>query len=480
MRNSSNPSRVDETDEFMREYADENIDKEVLHEDVTSIKPASVCDGPKVFWIKLPKIFNFKVCEILYDDLNRVDDQCPQIHAFRRERLNSDEIPDSMAPYQEVLYDNSQFDVNSIINYRIEGSECRVFSKEEADLFYVEIFLGPIAGAVWKNPDMLTNNRKQWEMLFDYVYHVMRTGQAPVPELMNTLSDVSAIETDLRTIESLPNSTIWNRCHGCDHFMVSGRIGRDFQRVGGLVGDRHNKLLPVDKWKHVNFFSIEGSSPNNDRFPNFTGIPYPGHVHPSSVASLQNHIEELRTRKRKHMISLVGKDISGRHIAIRQCEALDDEVCKFMACTRKPNSPCIEHGSVKTLEVYADSLFCFQPHGDSPTRQGLFDSMSMGCIPVVPDSTSFSGYRLHIRDAEKFILIAYRPEDAIQKIKEMGEEGYRRMFHNLLKVLPNMIYAHQDTGFDDAISVMLKNLSCKAEIMKHGNGKTVSSPPSYC
>lgn len=34
-------------------------------------------------------------------------------------------------------------------------------------------------------------------------------------------------------------------------------------------------------------------------------------------------------------------------------------------------------------ELSKQSIFCFQPTGDLPTRKGLFDSIVMGCIPVV-------------------------------------------------------------------------------------------------
>ena len=33
--------------------------------------------------------------------------------------------------------------------------------------------------------------------------------------------------------------------------------------------------------------------------------------------------------------------------------------------------------------LYADSVFSFQPAGDTPTRRGIFDSWVLGCIPVI-------------------------------------------------------------------------------------------------
>jgi hypothetical protein len=37
------------------------------------------------------------------------------------------------------------------------------------------------------------------------------------------------------------------------------------------------------------------------------------------------------------------------------------------------------------------SVFCLEPHGDSPTRGGFYDALYMGCIPVIFDYSA-SGY----------------------------------------------------------------------------------------
>jgi len=402
---------------------------------------------------------------MIYKNLDDVDYICPQIHAFRRERLDMEEIVPSMVDYQDVLYDTSQFDVNSIINYRIENSECRIFSREEADIFYVDFFLGPLAAAAWKDSHYLSNAKGRWTMLFDYVHHVMRTGQSPLPESFDMRQDDGdGLIKALDVLRNLPDSKEWKRCHGCDHFMVSGRIGMDFKKMGGILSNKGTKgLLPPQKWQNVTFLSIEGDSPSTKSYPFFTGIPYPGHIHPASLSSL-NHLRKLISiRRKQHMISFVGMPMRKRAVAIDQCQKMPDSTCVFMPCNRKADSLCKTHGAVTVLEVYANSAFCYEPHGDSPTRQGYFDAISVGCIPVVPDTKSFDGYGLHIYDATKFTLIASDINEAVEKINELGKEGYARMFQNLLEALPHLVYAHQDTGFDDAISIMMKGIDCKAK-----------------
>ena len=45
---------------------------------------------------------------------------------------------------------------------------------------------------------------------------------------------------------------------------------------------------------------------------------------------------------------------------------------------------------IKIWEMYATSIFSFQPRGDSPTRRAFYDSWMFGCIPVI--STKDASY----------------------------------------------------------------------------------------
>ena len=43
--------------------------------------------------------------------------------------------------------------------------------------------------------------------------------------------------------------------------------------------------------------------------------------------------------------------------------------------------------------LYADSVYSFQPAGDTPTRRGIYDSWMLGCIPVISQATADHTYR---------------------------------------------------------------------------------------
>ena len=44
-------------------------------------------------------------------------------------------------------------------------------------------------------------------------------------------------------------------------------------------------------------------------------------------------------------------------------------------------------------------MACMQPPGDTTTRKGIFDAVSVGCIPVVFEAASLEGqYTVHLPD----------------------------------------------------------------------------------
>eukprot|EP00511_Aplanochytrium_stocchinoi_P009436 CAMPEP_0204868084 /NCGR_PEP_ID=MMETSP1348-20121228/25506_1 /ASSEMBLY_ACC=CAM_ASM_000700 /TAXON_ID=215587 /ORGANISM="Aplanochytrium stocchinoi, Strain GSBS06" /LENGTH=533 /DNA_ID=CAMNT_0052020879 /DNA_START=39 /DNA_END=1641 /DNA_ORIENTATION=+ len=413
------------------------------------------CAGRRVFVQKLPPVFNFKLCEMIYkeDAINLWDYTCPQTEAFTgtRERLKIDELPASMFSFKDFVYDSSQFDLNSIINYRLERSECRVYSRADADLVYNQIFLEPLAAAYLRKPSTTHDASVEIRSLFHYLYHVMRTGKVVWPNPVHDIkTDIEAMEKNLLAILQLPDSEEWNRCKGCDQIVVNSRIPHDFHHFTHLVGGAQ-RLFREEEWKNVNFISIEGFTKEEmNMFPYFNGVPYPGHIHPSNLQELRNLESIVRERKRKHTISIIGKRRRARAPLMNTCDKLPDSDCIAMTCSG-PNSPCKTHGAITLLEIMVESKFCYEPHGDSPTRQGYFDAISVGCIPVVPDNTSVVGYmKYHLPQPEKFTLFAPNIKDALLQIEQMGESGYQKMFNNLIQVLPRIVYAREDVPFDDA------------------------------
>jgi hypothetical protein len=119
---------------------------------------------------------------------------------------------------------------------------------------------------------------------------------------------------------------------------------------------------------------------------------------------------EATSKKRHHLITLVaGLRTPLRKAIARDCGARDAAVCfNPLAATRchsaatgavlmntKKNPQCSSDNlAMLVMGSYGDSLFCFQPAGDTPTRKGLFDAVMAGCIPVLFGFNLFRSYSI--------------------------------------------------------------------------------------
>ena len=77
----------------------------------------------------------------------------------------------------------------------------------------------------------------------------------------------------------------------------------------------------------------------------------------------------------------------------RQCDGHRD--CRHLELVDRGGFNAIIN-AVGTL--YASARYCLQPPGDNPTRKGIFDSLGLGCIPVVFDDRSLAVFTMHIPD----------------------------------------------------------------------------------
>ena len=66
---------------------------------------------------------------------------------------------------------------------------------------------------------------------------------------------------------------------------------------------------------------------------------------------------------------------------------------------------------IKAKDIYYDSLFSWQPEGDTPTRRGFYESILCGCIPII-NITSFNIYKKLLIGEENVKNIAIIIDDA--------------------------------------------------------------------
>jgi len=72
-------------------------------------------------------------------------------------------------------------------------------------------------------------------------------------------------------------------------------------------------------------------------------------------------------------------------------------LCSVFNTGSRENSTSFVHSRIADMyQLLMASTFCLNPPGDTPTRKGLFDSLVLGCIPVVTSEDSMQHYQFHL------------------------------------------------------------------------------------
>ena len=109
-------------------------------------------------------------------------------------------------------------------------------------------------------------------------------------------------------------------------------------------------------------------------------VPYPTAFGAGSAEAMAAHTAKMASAERTVLMAYAGGN-HGMQSALRSkilawCK--DSTECHAHNCNRKDD--CVDNRAI--LDTYSRSIFCLQPAGDTPTRQGWFDALLSGCIPV--------------------------------------------------------------------------------------------------
>jgi len=85
-----------------------------------------------------------------------------------------------------------------------------------------------------------------------------------------------------------------------------------------------------------------------------------------------------------------------RHMIFKMCEQRP-MLCAVFHTGARENSTSFVHSRIADMyQLLMASTFCVNPPGDTPTRKGLFDSLVLGCIPVITSEDSMQHYAFHV------------------------------------------------------------------------------------
>lgn len=398
-----------------------------LHRSWTSNTNPAVCDGRGIYVYDLPSKFN-------KDLVGQCGDMIPWMDFCKY--FDNEALGRPIEKLGKCWYDTHQYSLEPIFHQRILKHPCRVYSENEAKLFYV-----PYYGGL----DIL-----RWHF----------------KNVSNDVKDILALEL----MKWLDSRKPWVQNSGKDHVFVLGKISWDFRRINDSSWG--TRFLQLEKMQNPIKLLIE-------RQPwevNDIGIPHPTYFHPHSDDDIVAWQLKIIQATRKSLVSFAGaarpdQPESIRSILINQCTSAGDK-CQFLNCR---SGECDQPETI--TELFMESEFCLQPPGDSPTRKSVFDSLVSGCIPVIFDPfTAYYQYPWHLpEDHGKYSVFIDQEEvrkmkvnvvERLMNVSAKEREDMRRYI--IYEMLPGLVYGDSSSQlhkFQDAFSITVNNLVNRLQLL---------------
>ncbi|KAJ1416111.1 Exostosin-like [Sesbania bispinosa] len=371
-----------------------------VHRSWKSDKNYATCDGQGIYVYDLPSKFNKDLVGQCHD-MVPWQDFCKYI--------SNEGFGEPITKLGRGWYQTHQYSLELIFHSRVLKHPCRVYSENDAKLFYV-----PFYGGL----DIL-----RWHF----------------KNVSNDVKDSLGLEL----VKWLERQRPWNRNSGKDHVFVLGKISWDFRRTSESPWG--TRLLELDKMQNPMKLLIE----RQPWHVNDIGIPHPTYFHPHSDNDIIAWQLKIMRSNRKNLVSFAGA---------ARAEAED-------------NISSVKCGEAESIiELFVESEFCLQPPGDSPTRKSVFDSLISGCIPVLFDPfTAYYQYPWHLpEDHDKYSVFMDKKEvrqmnvnvvERLANISSRERENMRRYI--IYELLPGLVYGDHNAElekFQDAFAITMNNL----------------------
>ncbi|EFH57467.1 exostosin family protein [Arabidopsis lyrata subsp. lyrata] len=354
--------------------------------------------------------------------------------------------------YSPSWYATNQFMLEVIFHEKMKRYECLTRNSSLASAIYVPYYAG-----------------------LDFRRHLRRRNVAA--------RDAAGKEL----VKWLKKQPQWKDMSGRDHFLVTGRISRDFRRNSDNKSAWGTNFMLLPESLNLTFLTIERSLTSHNEF----AIPYPTYFHPTSTSEILRWQDKIRLTNRTILFSFAGaqrpiRNQNGlvRTQVIKQCKS-SSNTCRFLDCDVKANISCDD--PISLMKLFESSVFCLQPPGDSLTRRSVFDSILAGCIPVFfNQGSAYKQYRWHIpkNNSEYSVYIPVKElrtggKNKIEEIlRGIPNERVVGMRENVIRLIPKIVYSKPNRNkpdgeiLEDAFDVAVKGVVKGIEGIRRKEFKT--------
>ena len=209
---------------------------------------------------------------------------------------------------------------------------------------------------------------------------------------------------------------------------------------------RHKRMVKRDTGikATVEAFKTQG------QHPPWVAIPYlTNYLHRNGRFARPAIAAGLHDAPRKWLVSAIFGVRGGsssraiRNRVIRDCKAREKLcVVRSGAGVSASFEHHVRRGSSfrDAMALYADSVFTFQPQGDSYARKGLFDSLSQGAIPAIFHPRTFH-YPVFFPQPYNSLVVLLDPTfDVVDQLLRIPKRDIKRMQRNIREHFHKFFY----------------------------------------
>mmetsp|Transcript_25767 Transcript_25767/g.72170 ORF Transcript_25767/g.72170 Transcript_25767/m.72170 type:complete len:429 (+) Transcript_25767:103-1389(+) len=336
-----------------------------------------------------------------------------------------------------------QFALLRLLYERLQNTKCVTDRLDEASLVLVPVHLGSITGV---------NRGENTQSVWDYVTHALRTGYEGPLRGGGTTPVAAQLRTTVKWLKTQPDGPLYAIHRLRNVLAITGTI------AGLLRQDPPSCTQPACLGM-ASVYTLEMGRPGS----RIQAVPYPGPVYFDSRHSIQHYLSAVRIQPRPIAFSFAGRPRQPGFTSFTRFRGEVIEVCRAAKDCQTELGITDRAGREKSgfLGLYARSEFCLQPAGDSRTRRGIFDSLALGCIPIVHQD-AIGAYSLHISDPAAVAIVARDPgasgfQEAMHRARQMTSAEKASMRQAIAELLPALTYALGDVDYVDAFKILLDN-----------------------
>lgn len=212
-----------------------------------------------------------------------------------------------------------------------------------------------------------------------------------------------------------------------------------------------------------NTYILTLESTNNKYLNQLITVPYPTEFH-KEITGNTNFYNKFNNINRTHLLSYIGRDrwplsllnsIKDKDFNCHILTELDERYWKSINDNQMTK---------KIIDIYGSSKFSLQPFGDMGTRRGFYQSVQLGCIPVIFDDnySSYSKLFNNMLDINKMAVVINKNNinNIFSILQNISSEKIME-YKNYISFIMNTIQYSNYNDINDAIGTVINILNKK-------------------